>query len=417
MTDGPLIVQSDKTILLEVDHELATEARHAIAAFAELERAPEHMHSYRLTPLGLWNARAAGLDAEQVLDTLLKYSRFPVPHALLIDIEETMSRYGRLRLEKDAQHGLVMRTDDYPPVLEEVIRAKKIAPPLLGPRIDGETVVVHSSQRGQLKQLLLKLGWPAEDLAGYVDGQPHLIMLDESNWQLRPYQKLATENFWAGGSGVVVLPCGAGKTLVGAAAMATSSTTTLILVTNTVSARQWKDELLKRTSLTEDEIGEYSGAVKEVRPVTIATYQVLTTKRGGLYPHLELVDGHDWGLIIYDEVHLLPAPPIFRMTADLQARRRLGSRQRWFGRTAGKVRCSASSGPSATTHRGRTSRHRVTSRPLTVLKSAWTYPPATNGWPTPWQMMPINTGSALLRRPRQNWLKNLWQSIRASSCW
>ncbi|MGA8789437.1 DNA repair helicase XPB [Arthrobacter bambusae] len=321
MTDGPLIVQSDKTILLEVDHELATEARHAIAAFAELERAPEHMHSYRLTPLGLWNARAAGLDAEQVLDTLLKYSRFPVPHSLLIDIEETMSRYGRLRLEKDAQHGLVMRTDDYP-VLEEVIRAKKIAP-LLGPRIDGETVVVHSSQRGQLKQLLLKLGWPAEDLAGYVDGQPHLIMLDESGWQLRPYQKLATENFWAGGSGVVVLPCGAGKTLVGAAAMATSSTTTLILVTNTVSARQWKDELLKRTSLTEDEIGEYSGAVKEVRPVTIATYQVLTTKRGGLYPHLELVDGHDWGLIIYDEVHLLPAP-IFRMTADLQARRRLG---------------------------------------------------------------------------------------------
>ncbi|MER2138331.1 MAG: DNA repair helicase XPB, partial [Arthrobacter sp.] len=200
--------------------------------------------------------------------------------------------------------------------------AKKIQP-LLGPRIDGETVVVQSAMRGQLKQLLLKLGWPAEDLAGYVDGTPHPILLDEDGWALRPYQKLATENFWAGGSGVVVLPCGAGKTLVGAAAMATSSTTTLILVTNTVSARQWKDELLKRTSLTEDEIGEYSGAVKEVRPVTIATYQVLTLKRGGLYPHLELLDANDWGLIIYDEVHLLPAP-IFRMTADLQARRRLG---------------------------------------------------------------------------------------------
>lgn len=325
MTDGPLIVQSDKTILLEVDHGQATEARHAIAAFAELERAPEHVHSYRITPLGLWNARAAGLDAEQVLDTLLKYSRFPVPHALLIDIEETMSRYGRLRLEKDPQHGLVMRTDDYP-VLEEVLHAKKIQP-LLGPRIDGETVVVHGSQRGQLKQLLLKLGWPAEDLAGYVEGTPHPILLNESKepggWQLRPYQKVATENFWAGGSGVVVLPCGAGKTLVGAAAMATSQTTTLILVTNTVSARQWKEELLKRTSLTVDEIGEYSGAVKEVRPVTIATYQVLTMRRGGLYPHLELLDANDWGLIIYDEVHLLPAP-IFRMTADLQARRRLG---------------------------------------------------------------------------------------------
>ena len=321
MADGPLIVQSDKTILLEVDHPQATEARHAIAAFAELERAPEHIHSYRLTPLGLWNARAAGLDAEQVLNTLLTYSRFPVPHSLLVDIEETMSRYGRLRLEKDPQHGLVLRSTDYP-VLEEVLHAKKIQP-LLGPRIDGETVVVQSAMRGQLKQLLLKLGWPAEDFAGYVDGTPHPIQLHEDGWTLRPYQKLATENFWAGGSGVVVLPCGAGKTLVGAAAMATSSTTTLILVTNTVSARQWKDELLRRTSLTEDEIGEYSGAVKEVRPVTIATYQVLTLKRGGLYPHLELLDANDWGLIIYDEVHLLPAP-IFRMTADLQARRRLG---------------------------------------------------------------------------------------------
>ncbi len=321
MTDGPLIVQSDKTILLEVDHPQATEARHAIAAFAELERAPEHMHSYRLTPLGLWNARAAGLDAEQVLDTLLKYSRFPVPHALLIDVAETMSRYGRLRLEKDPVHGLVLRTDDYP-VLEEVIRAKKVEP-LLGPRIDPMTVVVHASARGALKQLLLKIGWPAEDLAGYVDGTPHPVALLEEGWKLRPYQQLAVENFWAGGSGVVVLPCGAGKTLVGAAAMAVSGTTTLILVTNTVSARQWKDELLKRTTLTEPDIGEYSGAVKEVRPVTIATYQVLTMRRGGLYPHLELLDANNWGLIIYDEVHLLPAP-IFRMTADLQARRRLG---------------------------------------------------------------------------------------------
>lgn len=328
MNDGPLIVQSDKTILLETAHELADDARHAIAAFAELERAPEHMHSYRITSLGLWNARAAGLDAEQVLDTLLKYSRFPVPHALLIDIAEVMSRYGRLRLEKDPLHGLVLRTTDYA-VLEEVAHAKKISG-LLGPRIDPLTVVVHSAQRGELKQLLLKAGWPAEDLAGYVDGTPHLIQLtagdadaEDGAWSLRPYQNLAIENFWAGGSGVIVLPCGAGKTLVGAGAMAVSSTTTLILVTNTVSARQWKSELLRRTTLTEAEIGEYSGVKKEVRPVTIATYQVLSTRRGGLYPHLELLNDNDWGLIIYDEVHLLPAP-IFRMTADLQARRRLG---------------------------------------------------------------------------------------------
>ena len=190
-------------------------------------------------------------------------------------------------------------------------------------RIDDDTVAVHPSERGNLKQALLKLGWPAEDFAGYVDGEAHPIDLREEDWSLRPYQQEAAESFWHGGSGVVVLPCGAGKTLVGAAAMAHARATTLILVTNTVSARQWKDELLRRTSLTEDEIGEYSGAVKEIRPVTIATYQVLTLRRKGVYPHLELLDARDWGLIVYDEVHLLPAP-IFRMTADLQARRRLG---------------------------------------------------------------------------------------------
>ncbi len=182
---------------------------------------------------------------------------------------------------------------------------------------------MHPSERGHLKQVLLKLGWPAEDLAGYVDGEAHPIALAEDGWTLRPYQTEAVEGFWHGGSGVVVLPCGAGKTIVGAAAMARASATTLILVTNTVSARQWRDELLKRTSLTEDEIGEYSGSRKEIRPVTIATYQVMTTKRKGVYAHLELFDARDWGLVVYDEVHLLPAP-IFRMTADLQARRRLG---------------------------------------------------------------------------------------------
>ncbi|MGQ0844802.1 MAG: DNA repair helicase XPB [Sporichthyaceae bacterium] len=321
MTDGPLIVQSDKTLLLEVDHPGASECRRAIAPFAELERSPEHVHTYRLTPLGLWNARAAGHDAEQVVDALLKYSRYAVPHALLVDIAETMARYGRLRLEKHPVHGLVLITTDRP-VLEEVLRSKKIVP-LVGARLDPDTVVVHASERGNIKQTLLKLGWPAEDLAGYVDGEAHPIELDQSDWTLRDYQREAVEGFWHGGSGVVVLPCGAGKTLVGAAAMATAKATTLILVTNTVSAHQWRTELLKRTSLTEDEIGEYSGQRKEIRPVTIATYQVLTTKRKGVYAHLELFDARDWGLIVYDEVHLLPAP-IFRLTADLQARRRLG---------------------------------------------------------------------------------------------
>ncbi len=321
MSDGPLIVQSDKTLLLDIDHPLSTECRRAIAPFAELERAPEHMHTYRLTNLGLWNARAAGHDAEMVIDTLIKYSRYAVPHALLIDVAEQMSRYGRLRLEADPVHGLILVTTDTA-VLEEVIRAKKIAP-LLGARIDAETVAVHPSQRGAIKQSLLRLGWPAEDFAGYVDGQAHEISLKQNGWKIREYQEHAAEGFWHGGSGVVVLPCGAGKTIVGAAAMAHAKATTLILVTNTVAARQWRDELLKRTSLNEDEIGEYSGSKKEIRPVTIATYQVMTKKKNGVYAHLDLFDSHDWGLIIYDEVHLLPAP-IFRFTADIQSRRRLG---------------------------------------------------------------------------------------------
>ena len=321
MSEGPLIVQSDKTILLDIDHPLSTECRRAIAPFAELERSPEHIHTYRLTNLGLWNARAAGHDAELVIDTLIKYSRYAVPHSILVDVAETMSRYGRLRLEADPIHGLILVTTDVG-VLEEVIRAKKIAP-LLGVRIDNETIAVHPSQRGAIKQSLLRLGWPAEDFAGYVDGQAHEIALQESDWKIRPYQALAAEGFWHGGSGVVVLPCGAGKTIVGAAAMAHAKATTLILVTNTVAARQWRDELLKRTTLNEDEIGEYSGAKKEIRPVTIATYQVMTKKKNGVYAHLDLFDTHDWGLIIYDEVHLLPAP-IFRFTADIQSRRRLG---------------------------------------------------------------------------------------------
>jgi DNA excision repair protein ERCC-3 len=321
VTDGPLIVQSDKTLLLEVDHPQSEDARIAIAPFAELERAPEHVHTYRITPLALWNARAAGHDAEQVVDALSRYSRYPVPQPLLIDVVDTMGRFGRLNLHNHPAHGLVMTTVDRA-VLEEVLRNKKIAP-MLGARIDDDTIVVHPSERGRLKQLLLKVGWPAEDLAGYVDGEHHPIALREEGWALRDYQRRAASAFWAGGSGVIVLPCGAGKTLVGAAAMAEAQATTLILVTNTVAGRQWKRELIARTTLTDEEIGEYSGERKEIRPVTIATYQVMTRKSKGEYRHLELFDSRDWGLVVYDEVHLLPAP-VFRMTADLQSRRRIG---------------------------------------------------------------------------------------------
>lgn len=322
-TFGALIVQSDKTVLLEVDHPHAAQARAALAPFAELERAPEHVHTYRITPLALWNARAAGHDAEQVVDMLETHSRFPVPQALLIDVVELMSRYGRVRLHKHPAHGLVLESAE-PAILAEISRHKKIQP-MLGAQIDAENIVVHPSERGRLKQELLKVGWPAEDLAGYVDGEAHPIELscDKEQWELRDYQKSAADSFWEGGSGVVVLPCGAGKTMVGAAAMARAKCTTLILVTNTVAGRQWRDELLRRTSLSPEEIGEYSGEKKEIRPITIATYQVVTRKTKGEYRALELFDSRDWGLIIYDEVHLLPAP-VFRMTSDLQSRRRLG---------------------------------------------------------------------------------------------
>ena len=319
--NGPLIVQSDKTVLLEVDHEQAHEARAALAPFAELERAPEHIHTYRITPLALWNAKAAGHDAEQAVHVLESYSRFPVPQALLVDVAETMSRYGRVHISKSPAHGLILESAEKA-IIEELVRHKKIGG-MLGARIDEHTVAVPPSERGRVKQELLKVGWPAEDLAGYVDGEAHPIALNQNDWQLRDYQEYATESFWEGGSGVVVLPCGAGKTIVGAAAMAKASATTLILVTNTVAGRQWRDELLRRTTLTENDIGEYSGEKKEIKPVTIATYQVVTRKTKGEYRALELFDSRDWGLVIYDEVHLLPAP-VFRMTSDLQSRRRLG---------------------------------------------------------------------------------------------
>lgn len=321
MTGGPLIVQSDKTALLEVDHPAASDARHELAIFAELERAPEHIHTYRITKLGLWNARAAGHDSEFVLGVLDRFAKFAVPTSVRVDIAETMSRYGRLVIERTASGDLLLVSQEAP-VLAEATKHRKIAE-LLEERVSQTAFKIQPWARGQVKQELLKLGWPAEDLAGYTPGTPHEIGLSDGSWHIRDYQSQAVEKFWQGGSGVVVLPCGAGKTIVGAAAMAVAKTNTLILVTNTVSARQWKAELLKRTTLTEDEIGEYSGAVKEIKPITIATYQILTTKKKSEYSHLSLLDANDWGLIVYDEVHLLPAP-IFKMTADLQARRRLG---------------------------------------------------------------------------------------------
>ena len=322
MSGGPLIVQSDRTLLLEIDHDDAPECRMAIAPFAELEKAPEHVHTYRITPLALWNARAAGHDAEQCIDALLRFSRYDVPQAMLIDVVDTMGRYGRLVLENDPLFGLTLRSHDNA-VLAEIRRNKQVGP-MLGDAIGPDLLRIQPADRGRLKQALIKVGWPADDQAGYVDGAAFaMTVLEDETFHVRAYQRDAADGFWAGGSGVIVLPCGAGKTIVGMAAMARASATTLILVTNTVSARQWRRELIEHMSLREEDIGEYSGERKQIRPVTIATYQVLISKSKGEYRHLDVFDAQDWGLIIYDEVHLLPAP-VFRATADIQSRRRLG---------------------------------------------------------------------------------------------
>jgi len=354
VADGALIVQSDRTVLLEVDHPKADAARVAIAPFAELEKSPEHVHTYRLTPLALWNARAAGIEAAQVRAALTEHSRYPVPPALLADLLETMDRYGRLTLRGDPRNSgqLVLEAAEEA-VLAEVVRAKQVAP-LVGERLGPTRVLVPLGERGRLKQALLQLGWPADDQAGYVEGTPLPQAWREADtrsgerFALRRYQREAVTAFAAAGSGVIVLPCGAGKTLVGLGAMAAVQARTLILVTSTLAARQWRDELLARTTLEPSQVGEYSGARKDVAPVTIATYQVLTTRRrlstqaseaapstgdratgdrrrrsNGDYQHLDLLGLQDWGLVVYDEVHLLPAP-VFRMTAEIQARRRLG---------------------------------------------------------------------------------------------
>ncbi len=329
MADGALIVQSDRSVLLEVDHPKAEAARAAIAPFAELEKSPEHVHTYRLTSLALWNARAAGLEPDEVTAALVEHSRYPVPPGLLADLSETMGRYGRLVLLADDAEpdGLVLESSD-PAVLEEVVRSRRAAP-LLGHRLGPNRVLVPLGERGRLKQVLLGLGWPADDRAGYVEGAPLTVALREAHaatgepFGLRRYQREAVAAFAAAGSGVIVLPCGAGKTLVGLGTMAAVGARTLVLVTSTLAARQWRDELLARTHLEPEQIGEYSGARKDVAPVTIATYQVLVTRRKGIHPHLDLLGREDWGLVVYDEVHLLPAP-VFRMTAEIQARRRLG---------------------------------------------------------------------------------------------
>src|SRR5881227_1723118 len=330
--NNPLIVQSDKTILLEVDHPQYAEARDALAQFAELEKSPEHIHTFRLSPLSLWNAAAGGMNAEMVLELLALYSKYAIPTSIATDIRDYMSRYGRIKLIREGDALLLTSSDAA--LIAEILHHKRTQPYVLR-QLNSHTIQVDASRRGHIKQALIHIGFPAEDLAGYTDGSPLPMKLRDMTLQgdefsPRAYQYAAAAAFYAGGapsggSGVVVLPCGAGKTIVGLAAMADIQRATLILSPNTIAVRQWINEILEKTDIPPEMVGEYTGERKDICPITVSTYQILTYRRSEEedFPHFSLFTSFDWGLIIYDEVHLLPAP-VFRVTAEIQARRRLG---------------------------------------------------------------------------------------------
>lgn len=342
---NPLIVQSDRTILLEVDHPLHAEARDAVAQFAELEKSPEHIHTYRLSPLSLWNAAAGGMSAQMIIELLTSYSKYDIPANIIFDIREYISRYGRIKLIRDGDSLLLTSSDAA--LIAEIIHHKRTQPFLLR-QLDTNTLQVNAARRGHIKQALIHIGFPAEDLAGYTDGSPLPMKLrpvtaEGKAFEPRAYQYGASATFYAGGapsggSGVVVLPCGAGKTIVGLVTMADIQRATLILSPNTIAVRQWIQEIIDKTDVPPEMIGEYTGDRKEICPITVSTYQILTYRRPNTrgqtnqevleageedFPHFSLFSSYDWGLIIYDEVHLLPAP-VFRITAEIQARRRLG---------------------------------------------------------------------------------------------
>src|SRR5947209_9739198 len=322
---NPMIVQSDKTILLEVDHPQHAEARDALAQFAELEKSPEHIHTYRLSPLSLWNAAAGGMTAEQVMDLLTQYSKYAIPMNIAVDIREYMNRYGRIKLIREGD-ALLLTSNDAA-LMAEITHHKRTQPYLLR-QLNSHTIQVDASRRGHIKQALIHIGFPAEDLAGYTEGSPlpmklRLTTLQGKEFAPRAHQHAASAAFYAGGapsggSGVVVLPCGAGKTIVGLVTMADIQRATLILTPNTIAVRQWIQEIIDKTDVPPEMIGEYTGDRKEICPITVSTYQILTYRRPNTrgqtnkeileageedFPHFSLFSSYDWGLIIYDEVH------------------------------------------------------------------------------------------------------------------
>jgi len=332
---NPLIVQSDKTILLETHSDRFEEARDALSGFAELIKSPEHIHTYRISPLSLWNAAALGWDPDEVKDTLEDLSKYDLPNNVLADIDDYMSRYGRLKLVPSDEPGELSLISDDPVVLAHVSAHRLVIPHLAGGGVADGKLRVRTSERGFIKHALIQVGYPVEDLAGYMEGDPLNIELSSHtqagrDFALRQYQVEAVNAFYAGGSarggsGVIVLPCGAGKTVVGIGAMARVQSKTLVLTTNVTALRQWRQEIIDKTGLTEDQVTEYSGEQKEIGPVTVTTYQILTyrKKKTDEFTHFHIFNENNWGLIIYDEVHLLPAP-VFRAVANLQSRRRIG---------------------------------------------------------------------------------------------
>lgn len=351
--ENPLIVQGDRSLLLDVHAPLAEECRNALIPFAELEKSPEHLHTYKLSPLSLWNAASAGFSADDAISVLQKYARYDVPQSIIMWITEISSRFGKIKLiagpdievpvkensaEKIIEHYLYLVADSLP-VFKE-IGANHNVKKMLTNTLDSSDAPLYSyliklTDRGTIKQMLLQAGWPVKDEVALSDGEPLDVSLKTTTssgkpLNIREYQTasaraLVGDKGPGTGFGTIVLPCGAGKTIVGMTIMDMLKTSTLIITTNISAVHQWIDELLDKTNLTADQIAEYSGENKEIKPVTVATYQVLTWRpdKDGPYPHFSIFHERPWGLIIYDEVHMLPAP-VFRVVADLQAVRRVG---------------------------------------------------------------------------------------------
>ena len=331
--DKPLIIQSDGSLLLEVISGAYEEARDAILPFTELIKSPEYVHTYRITPLSLWNAASIGIQHDRVIDDLKKYARYDIPATVLHRVKEAFERWDAVRLfrHSDSSLRVEVRSDDLLAQLTAKVEIRQHILDMAHPR----GFIISSEIRGRFKHMLIKMGYPVHDLVGYDPGDGLAVSLrqhtlSDQNFTLRPYQVEAAESYWAGGSpeggqGIVVLPCGSGKTMVGMEVMARARTHTLILCTNVSAVHQWIIELLDKTTITKEDIGEYTGGKKEIKPVTVTTYQMLTFRKSkdGPFEHMSLMKARNWGLLIYDEVHVMPAP-VFRATTELQAKRRLG---------------------------------------------------------------------------------------------